>query len=105
MGVDISLYVYWTLFASFFFPNVLCEEENMLGETGNVTNTQSKVFCGKGRSARKCSQCPFDGDGNYHGGIRCYGDCSWMNNECRKGDHDIQGYSSGLDRAFVDIQF
>ena len=49
--------------------------------TGNVT----QVACGKGLFASSCTQCPYDENGNYHGGFRCGGDCGWNDNECKKG--------------------
>ena len=55
----------------------------------NMANKRENVSCGSDVYARNCSHCPFDMDGNYHGGFRCSGDCKWSNNGCKeKGIND-----------------
>ena len=80
MRVGIAINVF---FASIFIPGV--GGEYIQKEPENLTN----VSCGNDLYAHNCSGCPFDMEGNYHGGFRCSGDCKWSNNGCKeKGIND-----------------
>ena len=69
--------------------------------TGNVT----QVACGKGLFAPSCAQCPYDENGNYHGGFRCSHDCRWDDNECKKGCNFCTGNLVNSDDIMTTIYF
>ena len=95
-----TMHVFWVLAASLII-NKVYGEEAIPYSPENVTKMQSNVSCGNDLFASKCSQCPFDKNGYYHGGFRCSGDCKWLDMECKQQGADI---ITGVTKLFSEHQ-